>query len=361
MKAKQLEECGKVYLLEMGHCQIHPSHGAFQKALKKLKIKIEQILVCHHSFFKNTTKRRYNYTQVCKKVGIKEQFPLEFGVTRWTDGVRCIARVREQIPAMKEYIKELPNTDKSVVTGEVFKVLHDFYADENIEENIVRLHFAEYLASKHVPFNAKLQADKPIAPFLCYSTRKLFQNILNSVSKDTLPTNYTDIAKYKVKEKIEKWRKTTPEFGATCDDLLKQLPEEKRNHLILEFKTAITEDLLSMQNMMSFNEVLIEELSSFEPDSRKRSKTNERMNKIAKKSNRFTESELLMLDDEIKEYTNLNSVPTFTGIDRLDEHYAKVWVLMEDKMGSKPENFIRLTKLVLSLSHGQATVERSFR
>ena len=40
----------------------------------------------------------------------------------------------------------------------VFKVMQDFYADKNIEEKKVRLDFAEFLASKHLLFNLKLQA-----------------------------------------------------------------------------------------------------------------------------------------------------------------------------------------------------------
>ncbi len=118
---KQEELFGKIYALETGPCQIHLSHGAFQKALGKLHIKIDQILICHFLFFKNTTARRFYYTQACKKAGVKKQFYLEFGITRWTDSVKCIAQVREQITAMKMFIKDYPSIDKSVVNGNMFQ------------------------------------------------------------------------------------------------------------------------------------------------------------------------------------------------------------------------------------------------
>lgn len=59
------------------------------------------------------------------------------------------------------------------------------------------------------------------------------------------------------------------------------------------------------------------------------------MVKIAKKSNRFSENELLQLNHEIKVYTYppAADVQDFNANLRLNNLYVEVWKTVENKMG----------------------------
>ena len=80
----------------------------------------------------------------------------------------------------------------------------------------------------------------------------------------------------------------------------------------------------------------------------------------------------MSLDQEIQQYIDLpeSKVPNFEKDNRLDsDFYVIVWENMTTTFRNVewietkkvPDMFIRLCKLVLTLSHGQGPVERSFR
>ena len=70
------------------------------------------------------------------------------------------------------------------------------------------------------------------------------------------------------------------------------------------------------------------------------------------------------LSAQIDAYIIVADVAPYTNNknNRLDrDFYPEVFEAMTRNLGYKPVEFIKLTKLVLSLSHGQASIERSFR
>ena len=82
---------------------------------------------------------------------------------------------------------------------------------------------------------------------------------------------------------------------------------------------------------------------------------------IARKLNRFNNDELMDLQRQVEVYQSLHEVPSFNQkTDRVDEHWVKVWNLMEEVRGEKPNVLITLMKRCCVLSHSQAWVERGF-
>ena len=105
-------------------------------------------------------------------------------------------------------------------------------------------------------------------------------------------------------------------------------------------------------------------LSAFDPSERNRTHTSPKMIKFAGRTERFSDKEMTELEVQIKAYQELpkEDVPNFKEPDdRLDTFYVNVWEQMKKSINYEPKEFQKLCKMVLSLSHGQATVERSFR
>ena len=63
---------------------------------------------------------------------------------------------------------------------------------------------------------------------------KISFSIYSLNNQHTLPTNYTDIANYNIKDNVKIFRKTVPVFGASCDDAFLDLSEANRKALIQE-------------------------------------------------------------------------------------------------------------------------------
>ena len=87
---------------------------------------------------------------------------------------------------------------------------------------------------------------------------------------------------------------------------------------------------------------------------------------IATNSGKFSDEEMKNLDNDT-EIFSLEGFSFFTRNQHLDtDFYPTVWKLLQGHFTEKyerqyiPRAFIKSIKLVLSISHGQATVEHSF-
>ena len=67
-----------------------------------------------------------------------------------------------------------------------------------------------------------------------------------------------------------------------------------------------------------------------------------------------------MLETEIDVYLSLTQVPVYHPSERVDDWWVKTLNLMGEKSGDYPNVLKRLVFSALSLSHGQAFVERGF-
>ena len=112
---------------------------------------------------------------------------------------------------------------------------------------------------------------------------------------------------------------------------------------------------------MNIDNKLLYFVSAFDPLERKKTHTVQKMIKFAGKTKRFNDSEMLTLEVQIKKYVDLSNevIPKFNAGDRLDAFFDDIWSKMTDP--NEPSQFKRLCKIVLSLSHGQASIERGFR
>ena len=81
-------------------------------------------------------------------------------------------------------------------------------------------------------------------------------------------------------------------------------------------------------------------------------------------SKRLNNIENKKLSAQIDAYINLTNVLPYTNNKKncLDkDFYPTIFAEMAVQLGSEPMEFMKPTKLVLSLSHGQACIEQSFR
>jgi hypothetical protein len=158
-------------------------------------------------------------------------------------------------------------------------------------------------------------------------------------------------------------KKHRPDLGPVLNESLAKLTSDQRKKLRGEFETALYADMEHLKASLNFDHEIVEELSAFDPDERKKPDTKARMLRVASKTKRFDNTELLDLGNEITAYINIDNdkIPKFTAHSRLDsDFYVKIWNILKDSLTVPPLNFVRLTKVVLTLSHGQATIERGF-
>ncbi len=81
---------------------------------------------------------------------------------------------------------------------------------------------------------------------------------------------------------------------------------------------------------------------------------------LARQFQQFSTEDIEILDTEIDLYLSLPQVPVYNPSEHVDDWWVKTLNLMGEKFGDYPNILKRLVFLALSLSHGQAFVERGF-
>ncbi len=366
LKNEQKEKCdGEIYLLDIGSCNLHPCHNSFKKAIKKLGADLENILVCHHSFFKLSTVRRDKYYEILEEEEHVIEFFIQHGATRWVTFGKANERLITHHNSMMKFVERIGAEDKSLASGNngVYNNLKEFYSDKTRKQNYCRLLFVDMLAAKHEAYLTKLQKDSPMACFIFKENKALIQNLLDIISVAKVPSNSDEIFKMKVEKICKDEKRKQPDFYPMLKDALKELPNEERRNLREEFRSSIITDIAYLVKNMNFDKPLIQAISCFDPRERKSRSITSRMLEVAKATHRFSSEQIKDLTNEIDIYKNLDSkqLPDFHGGLRVDkDFYVPVWKILTDFMGRTPDSFILLTKCVMTLSHGQAAVERGF-
>ena len=357
---------GKAKLIEVGPCTLHPVHTAVKKMCSNLDVEVDRILVSLHSLFKISLVRRANYKAVCDEVGEAMENFVHHVATRWGSILVGVNKVVLHFPSLDKFItQELPNVEKKIKDNIVYQNLLQFF--EKKEENLVRFKFISYVVTISNKFNLRFQTESPSVCFIMDESIALFTRIANVICNgSSLPKCATDLFYLDIDEFLEENKKQELDIDPTLKALLNDLPEESKDDLEKEFFGAIIAELKHLQRNMNFDKPILEHLKAFDPKYRRDATTKANMLEVAKETGRFTEKEIENLDDEISVYTlelDDENIPSFNCFkDRLDiEFYPKIWKAIENKSGKIPSAFTKLTKLIMSLPHGQATIERSFR
>ena len=230
----QIEKCGRQVKLNIGPCTIHPCHTAFMKGMKELKTDISNILVCLHSLFKLSTKRRELYEDLCDTLQQDIEFFLRFVVTRWLSCLKAVTRLINHFDTLATFVHEyLPEHDKQIGRKSiVFQKLQNFFSDENKDANLCRLLFVQFLASKHEPYNKRFQTDSPVVCYLYEESRLMLQNILGIVCKDDLPRSSKHIFKLGITKFHIESKRSQPNLGATLMNKISQLPKAVQKNIM---------------------------------------------------------------------------------------------------------------------------------
>ena len=113
----QMEQVGRQVKLNIGPCTIHPCHTAFMKGVKALETDISINLICLHSFFKLSTKRRELNAILCDDLQL---IFLIFVVTSWLSCQPAVTCVINHFDTLTCFIQEyLPAIDKQVTRNSV--------------------------------------------------------------------------------------------------------------------------------------------------------------------------------------------------------------------------------------------------
>ena len=366
---EHVEGLGCPLLLE-GPCYLHPVHTAFKEALKTLETEIDQLLLNVYGWFKLSTGRRDDMKEVFEEMEEKMEFFLRYVSTRWLTMGPCLVRLVEHWESVKKFfLTTLPTppvsqaTKKAMKTDRYMSIL-DMVKPANEKTNLARIKFLIFLAKINEPFLVSLQSEKPMIHKLYTRSVELITALMNLVvKKEKLPEDGRKLAEVKMDDVANLLKAKDCNFGEAVKKELTNVKSEKLAALTAELKSAVIVEIKYLQTHLPLKDKLLARLKYLDPRLRKEQVLPSQLTSAARSLERFDDEELASLSVQLNIYQVLSDdeIPEFDDKqDRIDHFWRETFIVIEEKLGEKPEALIKFVKIGCALSHGNGFVERSF-
>nr|XP_054921779.1 uncharacterized protein LOC129382223 [Dermacentor andersoni] len=346
-------------ILDVGSCGLHVVNGAFKTGHAATGWQLVEFLWAMYNLFKCVPARRDEYTRITGS----NIYPLKFCSVRWLENVRIISRALEVLPYLKVYVESCRNENKrptSASYGVVETSIHDPLLS-------AKLTFMLCIAEELQPFLAQFQTDSPVLPFLGTALENLLRSLMSRiVKKEVMMAADSPLKLIKVDMDQHANVLATPkiDLGFATKNALRKAPKLS-DGTIFEFRRDYTAFIKNCANKIAERSPLKFKLtrgsSSLNPACALIPELGER---------RFTDAlEVVMehqwmtgaeADRAMRSYKHVCSLASAQAAlknfnrstDRLDTLWAGI-------CGSHKE-LLTFAKMILSLSHGNASVERVF-
>lgn len=348
-------------LLDLGTCSLHIIHGAFQRGNNITKWKLNDIFSSMYRLFKDSPARRADFMSVTNS----NIFPLKFCQVRWVENVNVAHRALEVFPNVKKYVESAKkNLPSNFTTG----ILEDACCDKLI---LAKFAFFNSVAGLLEPFLKKFQTPSPMAPFLYDSTRDLIRHIMSRFIKhEVLREAITLLKLFKIDVSSSKNHRRTDDIdiGVAARSYLMRssATEPEKKNFFIQSKQFLVEMTKKILERSPINLSFVKSLSCLNPHLILSNPfiCEKRMDILLQNLHESGHISALSADQAKMQFVSfLNKVQkdwkesflAFTESSRLDTFFS-------DFLNNKDDfkDLWQISKLILTLSHGNASVESGF-
>ena len=353
-------------MIFIGSCGIHIVHGAFKTAFEKTEWAIKGIIKGCFVILHNTPARRADFITVTS-CGL---FPLFFCATRWVEDQAPADRLIQIWPNIVKIVKfwlGLPKRKQP--SGKSFDAVNLAVKDPL---TTAKLSFFSYIASILQPFLTKYQTQKPMIPCLYGDLTKIYKSLLKVIVKDDVVDECTGYQLPKIDmEKPENVKKEKNfNIGFVTEGIINKLKKKDMvtkkqiNDFYANVKTCIKALINKLNERCPLNSVVVRNAVVFNPILIIRSKAKILQKKLKPLLQHLTSLKIILAsncDKIISQYASMKTDIDAASVNidefpklRLDDFFFK-----RIKISKYPE-LSAVLSLILTLSHGNADVERGF-
>jgi len=364
---QKMTEDHSVSLLNVGSCGLHTVHNSFKAGAEATGWKVSSVLSSMYYLFKDSPARREDFTEITGST----RYPMKFVSHRWLENVSVATRAIEMWGAIQMYVRVALTKKVSRPSCSSFDTLAQAVQDKLF---IPKMTFFRSMAEHCLPFLKDFQTDKPVMPFVSEALSDLIRSLMRRFIKpDTLDAaktpaklvsiDITDTSIHLPHSKID--------VGFRTKHSLQQVPNKSERDMLtfrMECKDFLIQILKKLLAKCPLNFPLVQALSCLSPNlmvtdsGACRCKFRKMLDALVK-ANRVQEQDC---DEAVRQFESfLDSVPVlgsdeFTSFNRKTDRLDS---FLLDRLQARPDKYallIKVTKMVLVLSHGQAAVERGF-
>ena len=372
MFSHQLIDEYSISFLNIGSCGLHIIHGAFKHGSERTGWELDNFFSSIFKLFKGTPARRDDYTRVTGS----SVFAFKFCKHRWVQNVPVAERAIEMLPHLLKYVKAVQEKKLPNPTTQSFQTVKNMLQDVLLE---VKINFFISIAKEVTPFLTIYQTDRVMLPFLGDDLHRMLKSVMSRVIKNSVLKEHgatpQGLMKMDISDKSNQCTAHKVDLGFVATEQLKKLVAAKKvtDKQVLELKMEWKESVLTILKHRRLKSPLgyrtVSALQCLNPQMlvSKPEKCIEKFQVVLKalvNTKKLKECDVDLtkqqfvsfLDEEVPQHVSrLNSFDHTKEGHHIDK-------LFYDMLASKKsyEKLWAVLKSLLTLSHGQATVERGF-
>lgn len=350
-------------LLNMGSCGLHVLHGAFKTAIKATNWSLISFLRCLYNLFKDVPARRALFTQFSGS----EVFPLKFCSVRWLQNGDVAQRALDMLQHLKKFICGVKKDKALSISCASFSTVCSLMEDPLLES---KLSFFNSLIAEVEPFLKQFQTDVPLVPFLYGSLQSIVLNVMRRfVNERIINENITEVQKIDLTKKENLLPADEINLGFATRSALK-----RRNKL---HKIPDKDILVFRKECLSCLKTFVAKVLERSPLKYSLTKAVTCFNPATAVVNEVNKTEMQNLlgilvehkwvdgstaDRAEREYLHACKQPFVIEELKNYDYKSRIDIFWRDLLQkvSDCKNLMNVMKIIMSLSHGNANVERGF-
>lgn len=354
-------------LIDIGSCGLHVIHGAFKTGANATGWKLDNLLRSLYYLFNESPARRADYTAITDS----EIFPLQFCSTRWIEDVNVAQRAVEIWGNICKYIGPLSNAPKSkrpksASFATVVKAVND-------PLTLAKLNVFISTAKRFMPFLEGFQTDKPLVPFLSQEMYGVLSDILKKIIQRSIFDKCTQssICNLDLKDAEIMKKSKYIDIGFVAKESLKQskVSEVTMVEFYHQCKEFFKETAAKIMEKSPLKYAFVRDLDFLNPNSIVNKSPNDQIKKIERVLSKMCKDKLINItvcDDIIKQYSAFVSQMKIEHKEDFEKYNCHTSLRIDSFLGIYMSNQVEyadlwnIVKMLLILSHGQASVERGF-
>lgn len=353
-------------LIDLGSCSIHTIHRSFEIGACETNWDLASLLRALWQIFKDSPARRSDFSTV-NKSGL---MPLKFCSTRWVEDVVVSERAVDIWPFIIKFVELYKDKPRSETASKSFQLIKEACKDNLV---VAKLNFFSFVGKQVQPYLKCYQTDEPLIPFQAEDVLKLLYSLMSLfVKKDILDKSTTDLTLSSIDLNTQENLLFSDkiETGFAVREILSKLLKEKK----------INEKQVSVFKLecLKFLKVLVKKIQDKSPlkypivrlsrclapkvMAENKSEAIDIFTKLLQElqKRRIITSE--NCDSALSQFKVLLSECPATELNKFSRSKDRLDTFYHDLFGTKKQygDLWKVVKLILTLSHGQATIERGF-
>jgi len=340
-------------MLSIGSCGLHTMHCAFKAAVQCTQWKIINFLRALYNLFKDVPARRATYIRHSKS----NLLPLKFCSVRWLENAKVAQRAIDILPNVKLFLDGV-KSEKNEPCSNSYKVICHAVNDKLLP---AKLAFFITLTADVESFLTWFQDDAPLAPFLHSELSRCLQNILGRVVKPDASVDklFEDPNFLQQSDHFLHPRAVDVGFGTrSALSKCKNVSEIEVLQFRKECKQALKTFALKLMNRSPLKYKLTKYITCFDPCVAAGLNSENIMTSLLSHLENNNWISGAAADEALREYKHVcaNFHSMLLSYKRSESRLDHFWRDLIPQNGP----LSKVMRIVLTLSHGNASVERGF-